>query len=79
MMVVLNLAVCKFDFGIAIIYILLRQWAPERDKYAIYTCHFITVQLKNCNVCITADLPSLLCNELILQISEEVTSLPKQL
>lgn len=60
-MVFQNLAVCKCDLCIAAIYIMLRLWTAERDKYAIYSYHFITARLKNCIICTTAALPSLPC------------------
>lgn len=43
------------DFFTVAIYVLLVAMLL-RDKYAIYTCHFITVQLKNCAVSTRLDL-----------------------
>lgn len=56
-----NFAISKLDFCIAVIYITLTLWTAEKDKYATYTCHFITAQLKNCIIRTT-----LLCNKIIL-------------
>lgn len=47
-----NLTVCKSDFCIAVICIMLRLWTAERDAFAIYSYYFITVRLETASAII---------------------------